>query len=173
MATRVTKKAAAPAPAERVLNKKLIKRIVAQISAVPKAWDQGAWVETTTCGTSRCFAGWAMFLEGYTDEIGQPTVKGWRFFKEHDLTHEVNIAHIDPESGLPDWNLPYEAAAAIVLGISREAAYDLFDSEAGTCSVRTPDGYREWKKNDLKTMKAKITQWTGIKDFRIRTKAAA
>lgn len=161
---------------ERVLNKNLIKRIVARISAAPLEWDQGYWVEvvdSSLCKTKRCFAGWAMFLEGYVDEVGTPTVKGWQFFKEHSLSGHISFYGTNSKNGMPDWSLPYEEAAAIVLGISASVADQLFDSFVAECTVRDKEGYSQWVKNDLKTFKREITRLTGIKDFRVRTKTAA
>lgn len=45
-------------------NAELAYRILDQIDAHPEQWNQGTWV--TDCGTSFCFAGWALELTGHT-----------------------------------------------------------------------------------------------------------
>jgi len=41
-------------------NKSLLRKTLSVIKNNPKHWDQGAW----HCGTSFCFAGWAVKLDG-------------------------------------------------------------------------------------------------------------
>lgn len=54
-------------------NAELAYRVLDVIDAFPEQWEQGSW--TTKCGTSFCFAGWALKLTGhelvdYNDEDG-------------------------------------------------------------------------------------------------------
>lgn len=45
-------------------NAELAYRVLDQIDAEPERWNQNAWV--IGCGTSYCFAGWALTLTGHT-----------------------------------------------------------------------------------------------------------
>lgn len=42
-----------------------LEAVMTQIRDNPETWDQGEWAQETECGTSYCFAGWAveMFSE--------------------------------------------------------------------------------------------------------------
>lgn len=155
------------AEAPRVLNKLLLRRVVAQIKTTPDEWDQTAWIKHN-CKTKRCIAGWTLFLEGITDEVGTPTAKGWRFFKSHGLTGQIILYGIDEDNGLPDWSLPYQEAGAILLGLSDDAAFKLFDGDSSSCVLPKVKGHAKYVQNDFKTMLALITELTGMKDFRIR-----
>jgi hypothetical protein len=54
-----------------MINEDLIRRVVAAIEAQPHKWDQGQFVggaawngaDPSECGTTFCFAGWALHLE--------------------------------------------------------------------------------------------------------------
>ena len=54
-----------------MINEDLIRRVVAAIEAQPHKWDQGQFVggaawngaDPSECGTTFCFAGWALYLE--------------------------------------------------------------------------------------------------------------
>lgn len=45
-------------------NKELANRVLEQIEAHPETWDQSEWAcfSDNECGTSHCFAGWAVML---------------------------------------------------------------------------------------------------------------
>lgn len=45
-------------------NAELAYRVLDQIDAHPEQWYQGSWVRN--CGTSFCFAGWALTLAGHS-----------------------------------------------------------------------------------------------------------
>lgn len=46
-------------------NVELLRRTLEHIEANPREWDQGKWAEDNyPCGTSHCFAGWAVVLSG-------------------------------------------------------------------------------------------------------------
>lgn len=45
-------------------NAQLAYRVLDVIDADPKAWDQNFWVKD--CGTTFCFAGWALVLTGHS-----------------------------------------------------------------------------------------------------------
>jgi hypothetical protein len=47
-------------------NAELAYRVLDHIDAHPESWDQTQWV----CGTTACFAGWALRLSGYELEEG-------------------------------------------------------------------------------------------------------
>lgn len=141
----------------RVVNEPLIRRIVAQIEAEPDTWDQSLWVQPN-CKTKRCFAGWALFLEDYTDGVGSPTNKGFKLFHELGVGEDVFFNGVT-DKGVPSWDLPYETAGAHVLGIDSYAADRLFSSQA---AIRDEDAYEEQEKDDLPTMKRLITRHTGV-----------
>jgi hypothetical protein len=44
------------------VNDELFIAVLAQIEKHPETWDQGVW--RSACGTSFCFAGWALHLSG-------------------------------------------------------------------------------------------------------------
>lgn len=47
-----------------MVNEELIKRVVKQIEAAPRQWDQADWVLEGRCGTIACFAGWTLIVSG-------------------------------------------------------------------------------------------------------------
>jgi hypothetical protein len=52
----------------------LLDQIIAHVKAHPEEWDQGNWVQKTSCGTSYCIAGFAtMFTmpEGHSFSFGK------------------------------------------------------------------------------------------------------
>ena len=53
-------------------NAELAYRILDQIDAHPDSWDQGVW----DCGTSACFAGWAVRLSGGSADMDAYVVDG-------------------------------------------------------------------------------------------------
>lgn len=44
------------------INTELLKKTLAHIEAHPSEWTQERWITKTDCGTSYCFAGWALTL---------------------------------------------------------------------------------------------------------------
>jgi hypothetical protein len=69
-------------------NADLAYRVLDQIDAYPETWDQSTW----DCGTSACFAGWAVRLSGWkvnTDQgISQVVIDG----PEHVIGLEIDEA---------------------------------------------------------------------------------
>lgn len=48
-----------------------MRRVLAHIEDNPDLWDQNNWVAETVCGTSYCYAGWTVVLEGIPIQIGR------------------------------------------------------------------------------------------------------
>lgn len=71
------------------------------IEAEPQAHDQRRWTYTNNCGTTRCVAGWAMFLHGYSD-----------------MEIDIIACHNKP--------FPVRDAAAPLLGLGLRDAHHLF-----------------------------------------------
>lgn len=90
-------------------NAELAYRVLDQIDAHPEAWDQTTW----QCGTSACFAGWAVRLSGGVME------------NVHGRTWDVIVA-----DGLGELNgMDADEAAERLLGVRmpwREPEDDLF-----------------------------------------------
>lgn len=47
---------------QMTFNADLAERVLAKIRDEPEGWDQDSW--ENECGTTRCFAGWALHLSG-------------------------------------------------------------------------------------------------------------
>lgn len=59
-------------------NVELLRRTLDYIKTHPNEWDQDRWVTKTDCGTSYCFAGWALALSGLTihaEQFDEPAVE--------------------------------------------------------------------------------------------------
>lgn len=59
-----TNSIAPPPGAANGPNVDLLTRTLAHIEAHPEQWDQTMWATRGSCGTSYCFAGWAVALSG-------------------------------------------------------------------------------------------------------------
>jgi hypothetical protein len=53
------------------LNRELFEKVKAKILAVPDQFDMGDWESAKDCGTTRCIAGWALYLSGNGYELHQ------------------------------------------------------------------------------------------------------
>lgn len=85
-------------------NAELAWRVIDHIDAHPQSWDQEHWV----CGTSACFAGWAVRLSGA--EIAQI----------HEDVIDSAIVIGGPQSLI---ELPVDEAAEMVLRIGRHGPH--------------------------------------------------
>lgn len=101
---------------ERKPNAELAYKVLDQIDADPSSWDQGTWIsETKSCGTVACFAGWAATLGGCEPIFGEWAPYGTDAFRND---RGVTL----PSGG----RTSVRDAAQNVLGISEDAALDLF-----------------------------------------------
>lgn len=91
-------------------NAELAYRVLDQIDAHPKTWDQRTWARRTNCGTAFCFAGWAVVLAGR------------QFVQGSEPSYVVDRREPDGEQWVGD-------AAREALGI--EDSVDLFRSYNG------------------------------------------
>ena len=67
------------------LNVDLLDRTMAEVQRAARRktrrWDQSYWRKVTPCGTSMCFAGWALEFDGgveWDDSVGMSDTKGTR-----------------------------------------------------------------------------------------------
>lgn len=89
-------------------NAELAYRVLDQIDADPKSWNQGAW----DCGTAACFAGWAVRLSGG---------------KSVDQDNDTYV--VDAPAALGITGLPVDEAAVKLLGHSCDNSEgDLFEA---------------------------------------------
>jgi hypothetical protein len=62
------------------INVPLLRKSLEHITAHPEQWEQHSWaVQTESCGTQFCLAGWAVSLAGHDIEWGEPDEFGERF----------------------------------------------------------------------------------------------
>jgi hypothetical protein len=90
-------------------NAELAYRVLDQIDAHPESWDQSTWWIARDCGTTACFAGWAVHLSG--GQITKKTVTGW------DL---ISTVVADGLPGLNGEHVSYAAACLLGLGLEEE-----------------------------------------------------
>lgn len=103
-------------------NAELAYKVLDQIDADPKSWDQHTWLyEKEGCGTVACFAGWAVMLAGY-----KPVLNEWMTFGGETTRSSRGVKFDGPILSIQD-------AAEQVLGIDEEDAEALF---AGSNSRR-------------------------------------
>lgn len=93
-------------------NLELAKRVLAQIEADPATWNQEHWAYKTECGTSYCFAGWALKLA-----YQEPQFLFWGYDDEATYVR------------LPKGETTISSAADAVLGISQAQGELLFWAE--------------------------------------------
>lgn len=98
-------------------NAELAYRVLDQIDADPKSWDQSEWYREEGCGTVACFAGWAVKFGGYDIALSeeQPALFGIPAHRFGRYVHGVAGRR----------SFPYVAAE--ILRIDIEQADDLFD----------------------------------------------
>jgi hypothetical protein len=95
-------------------NAELAWRVIDHIDAHPDQHDQGHWVRQTDCGTTACFAGWTTILSGDRPVTELPGyVDGF-----------TDVVTVDPEGR--SYDLTVQARARELLGITHQAAHDLF-----------------------------------------------
>lgn len=50
------------------LNVPLLMRTLLAVHTWPERWDQSTFFDETSCGTTMCFAGWTLVLEGFGED---------------------------------------------------------------------------------------------------------
>jgi hypothetical protein len=101
-----------------MLNVALHRKTLEHIAAHPEEHDQHTWIERTDCGTTMCYAGTALALEGYKFK-----------FELNDLGVSVPSGEVcDPQTGAV-----YEIGdqAAVILGLTDKQANTLFYNMGG------------------------------------------
>ena len=91
------------------MNEELIRATADKLRTVGPAWDQQWFV--STCGTTHCFAGWALRLSGW-GIVEEQTVLGKRWFMQ------------SPDGERQESGAMY--AAAELMELDRETAFDIF-----------------------------------------------
>ena len=77
-------------------NADLAYRVLDQIDAYPKSWDQGLWVgESPECGTIACFAGWACLLSDVSMRDEFVLIDGEEIHVEEAAESLLGIGHED------------------------------------------------------------------------------
>jgi hypothetical protein len=98
-------------------NADLLQRTLAQIEAHPDAWNQHNWALRTDCGTSYCFAGWAVTL---THPTARPV-----FIVGHPVANAI-VLNPDTENA-EEWQIA--DLAAHLLQLRTDEADELFDED--------------------------------------------
>lgn len=88
-------------------NDDLIIDVLVQLERDPATWNQGKWAMRTECGTSYCFAGWAL-VPSDVELAWQQVENGWDEALRTVTGSDVNVA------------------ASKLLGLDGEQAYGLF-----------------------------------------------
>lgn len=101
-----------------MINVKLFKRIYDRITAEPRSLDMNTWEDhDSSCGTTRCVAGWAIF-----DETGE------HLFNPDDTLH-VSVIRLADELDIDIDRIPsdvIEDVATSLLGLDEDTAHELF-----------------------------------------------
>lgn len=113
-------------------NEKLFRDTVAAIEAHPDHFDMSSWVQSDNCGTSYCFAGWALVV------LHGPAPKD---FNDDYAWWEAKPINFGCQSS-------FEAPAREALGLSVEEGDRLF--------------YAALDPHSVDALKARITEVTGI-----------
>ncbi len=117
-------------------NKTLLRKTLLAIKKNPKHWDQSAW----KCGTSFCFAGWAVKLDGGRFPKGSDTMV---YAREDDPADDVFVRYV----GLRKYNfVSIDDRAHRILKLKRESEY-----------VGHPLFHRDNTLNDLEKMVDDLT----------------
>lgn len=105
-------------------NTDLLRRTLAHIEDNRREWNQGTWGHRNECGTTYCFAGWAVVLSG-----GQIN-----FEPEFDIDGSYLASYVVmPGDPVPD---NVENAATRLLGLEYEDAARLFYAPSDLHTLR-------------------------------------
>lgn len=73
-------------------NAELAWRVLDHIDVDPESWNQGTWYRQTDCGTSACFAGWAVALAGHRIDVdSEPDPDGAQYYAAIDGDRNITI----------------------------------------------------------------------------------
>lgn len=100
------------------VNKELLKRTLQHIETHPDEWAQERWVTKTDCGTSYCFAGWALTLAGvpiHSSQLNPPVVEINKL--HHALAQRGASVTVDPDNYWTNTHMTVRDAAEVLLGI--------------------------------------------------------
>jgi hypothetical protein len=117
---------------KKVINKELLLRTLAHIEANPERWDQNQWI----CGTSYCFGGWAVKLDGGRFSRKHPYSV---LAREDDFPEDIQIYSSSAHY------VYISHRARRILGLTKKQAESLF----------------LWN-NTLEKLKAKVNRLVGI-----------
>lgn len=113
------------------VNKRLLRKTLAVIEAHPEHWDQESYASKNECGTTACFAGWAVVLSGYKllYRHGSPSFGHGRTLSEvvarpEDAMLGGRLMHF--RGGLYRGVVSIPAVARRLLGLDCDQAYSLF-----------------------------------------------
>jgi hypothetical protein len=108
-----------------MVNVGLLQRTLATIEAHPESWDQSMWAARTQCGTSYCFAGYAVALCG-----GRANFEGYEDDGE-ELAYHVVVGLLP---GIEE--TAYGPVATTLLGLTELQASELFDERNSLQDLR-------------------------------------
>jgi hypothetical protein len=112
-------------------NKALLGQVLDYIKRYPDTWYRGDWSLTTDCGTSHCFAGWAVKLAGVPMDEDDEVLRA-------QLPDPSQIErHIDDDPASPGY-VHVSVAARHLLGLTPEQADELF---SGVNTVKDLERY--------------------------------
>ena len=94
-----------------MVNKELLNKVMDHILANQEQWKQNSWATKTECGTTYCFAGWAVVLSGYKPSF----------------MLDYNETNYCIKNGI---SVPIELVAIEELGISSEESTQLFNGSS-------------------------------------------
>lgn len=96
-------------------NLPLLRRVLKQIDAEPKRWNQLYWAtETPNCGTAFCIGGWACELDGQNILFG------------YNESSEAKASFVSSDDEDTDGSELIKEAAERILGLNSDESYRLF-----------------------------------------------
>jgi len=117
-------------------NTDLLKRTLQHIETHPNEWDQERWVTKTDCGTSYCFAGWALMLSEVpiiATQLNEPTVEIDNLSRA--LARAGMSAIVNPDDCWSGTRMTVRDAAETLLGLRGRALPDPEDNGLFACAA--------------------------------------
>ncbi len=111
------------------MNTELFRRVHEVISVHPERLDMGSWEGYTPCGTTRCVAGWAVYLTIGTELFD---AEGRDHVRMEELSLELGVPLLGQEGDIARVHLG--RVGAKLLGLSPEEATALFHSNEEVAS---------------------------------------
>lgn len=89
-------------------NAELAYKVLDHIDAHPEQWNQGRWYGADPeCGTTACFAGWAVALSGHDVTLGEQTEDGHQAWSAIDGDEDALVGVVAAEDlGITDLTEP-------------------------------------------------------------------